>query len=645
MIKAGKYEIDDSKSRGKIIYHTHCPACVDAGKKNIKDTPLSVNSQLKVFKCHKCGWSGTYKQRDNNNNSSFDMEKIEYTKPTLPNITNLSEEHVNYFFTRGISQQTLKRNKVFTGLFKGTENFNDWINFPYYDSDEVINVKSRASKEKKFMQVSGANHIMYKLNDIKGQKEIIVCEGEIDTFSWEEAGFKNATSVSQGAPNVNDQNVEKKLACIYNCFDTFEEAETVYIAVDADANGNRLQKELIRIFGEEKVKIIDYSVYIRSNGEYCKDANDVLQLENGKEKLKEAFKNAKEIRKEGVFTANDFRNEIINDYKIGQPRGTTTHIKQIDPIYTHRKGEVNLWTGYNNDGKSLMLRYLLLLKAKYDDWKIGMYVPEDMPLSEFYTDLIEAYQGKTADRVYEHCENFMSEEELLQGLDFIDRHFYTVYPEEEKTIDELLKRFSYMIRKYNLSAIVLDPYNQIEHLIVNNQREDLYISTFMSKLKQFAVKHNVCVHLVAHQVTPKLEKSGKYPKPQRYSIKGGGTFSDKADNVLIIWRENRAEQGDTSVTFISDKIKKRKLTGNTGETNFNFNWKKNRYIFNGSDPLEVPTNIKENENVWKEIPDSVFKPNPSFELIENLSKEEDINSIFEDFNNTFDSTFKNDLPF
>ena len=161
----------------------------------------------------------------------------------------------------------------------------------------------------------------------------------------------------------------------------------------------------------------------------------------------------------------------------------------------------------------------------------------------------------------------------------------------------------------------------------------------MAKLKQFAVKHNICVHLVAHQVTPKMEKNGKYPKPQRYSIKGGGTFSDKADNVLIVWRENRAEQGDTSVTFISDKIKKRKLTGNTGEATFNFDWKRNRYIFNGFDPLEKPTEILGNDNVWKEIPDSVFKPNPSFEFIENLSKVECNND------NLTDSPFKNDLPF
>ena len=87
---------------------------------------------------------------------------------------------------------------------------------------------------------------MYKLNDIIGQSSCIISEGEIESLTWEEVGFKNGTSVSQGAPNVNDQSVEKKLACIYNCFDVFEKMETIYLACDNDANGKRLERELIK---------------------------------------------------------------------------------------------------------------------------------------------------------------------------------------------------------------------------------------------------------------------------------------------------------------------------------------------------------------------------------------------------------------
>ena len=134
---------------------------------------------------------------------------VEYTKPVIQNITELSEDHVNYFFKRGITQKTLKRNNVSSGKNKDGS-FNDWINFTYFEDGEVVNVKSRKSKEKKFFQVAGAKQVMYKLKDIENQKIIITCEGEADALSWEEAGFPFATSVSQGAPNVNDENIDKK---------------------------------------------------------------------------------------------------------------------------------------------------------------------------------------------------------------------------------------------------------------------------------------------------------------------------------------------------------------------------------------------------------------------------------------------------
>jgi hypothetical protein len=42
--------------------------------------------------------------------------------------------------------------------------------------------------------------IFYGWDDIEGQEQIIVVEGEIDKLSLEEAGFQNATSVPNGAP-------------------------------------------------------------------------------------------------------------------------------------------------------------------------------------------------------------------------------------------------------------------------------------------------------------------------------------------------------------------------------------------------------------------------------------------------------------
>lgn len=589
MIQVEGYSIDDSKSRGRSQFKTKCPKCRELGKKHLGDD-LSVNVNLKTFHCHKCSWSGYFGERN---------EKEQYKEYKLPptnKLTQLNKEHLNIFLKRRITEDTIIRNKIQSAQ-------GDWYAFVYYEGETIVNMKYRSGKEKRFMQAPEAKPTMYKYNDIANSDKIIICEGEFDALSWEEAGYRFATSVNQGAPQPNDTNVENKLACIYNCFDVFESAETIYLSVDNDPAGQRLQKELIKMFTPEKIKIIDFSD-LYAGGVQMKDANDVL-CNFGREKLKDCFKNAKEIPVDGIYNCSDFEFEIMRDWSEGQPAGTTTYFPDLDNRWKHRIGEVNIWTGYNNEGKSLFLKQLLLLKSKNDGWKHALFSPEEMPFNEWYTDVIESYIGKSADKLQDRYNNYMSEMQIKEGIKFMNEHFFMVYPEKDQTIDEILKRFSYLVRKQRIQTVTLDPYNQIQHMIERGEREDLYISRFMSKLKAFAVKHEVCLHLVAHQVTPQFVPNKNYPEPNIYTIKGGGTFSDKADNVLIVWRENRnTDISDTSVKFISKKIKKQKLTGIPGEVIFNYERKSNRYFLNGSSPLadrietQTRINMKPNEDFY-----------------------------------------------
>ena len=135
----------------------------------------------------------------------------------------------------------------------------------------------------------------------------------------------------------------------------------------------------------------------------------------------------------------------------------------------------------------------------------------------------------------------------------------------------------------------------------------------MAKLKKFAVEHNVAVHLVAHQNTPMVQKDEDYPKPNLYKIKGGGTFADKADNVVIVWRPHRnTDQRNTLVKFISQKIKKQKLTGIPGEADIFYNFKQNRYDQHNGNPFdwykpEQQELYDEKETSWEDIHSSFMK--------------------------------------
>lgn len=551
------YEIGIEIKGNQYQQKTKCPNCVKLGKTNINDTCLSVNLNDGLYNCHKCGWNGCVVKG----------ETKQYVKPVKTNFTNLKEDGLKLFTDRSISQNVVSKHKI---VQEG-----EWVIFPYFRNNELVNVKKRGIKTKDFRQSSNSEAIIYNYDNVIGKKEVIITEGEFDCLAFEMAGFENVTSVNQGAPNVNDKNIDKKLECLTNCFEVFEKAETIYLAVDKDENGKRLETELVKRFGAEKCKVIEFPIG-------CKDANDVL-IHNGVETLIQCFKSAKEVRIEGIYTIEDVKDSMLLTFNNGKRKGETTHWRELNENYTHRMGEVTLWTGYMNEGKSTFLKQLLLAKVIFDDWKIGVFSPEEFPPDEFYDDLIHMYIGKSTDKYDRNC---MSRSEYESAIDRIKKHFFYVFPENGFSWEYVEKKLTYLIRKHGLKAVILDPYNQFDHN-QGNQREDLYISKFMAQLKRFAIVNDIAVHLVAHQVTPIYIAGQDYPKPNAYKIKGGGTFADKADNVCFIWRPFRCtDPKNPTVVFGANKIKKQRLVGVLGEKEFVYDYSTNRYLLNSRNPFD-----------------------------------------------------------
>lgn len=568
-----------------------CPKCKEQGKTNWKDNCLSINIESGLYNCHKCGWKGCVKIEDN-------FTKMEYVKPTKQNFTKLSEDGLKLFSDRGITQQVVNANKIVMSK-DGLS-----VIFPYLKNGELINYKQRFLDKKDFRQAKDAQAIMFNYDRCVGQKELIVCEGEFDAMAFEVAGFEFVTSVNQGAPNVNDKNIDKKLECITNCYEIFEEAEKVYIAVDNDPNGRRLKDELIRRIGAEKCYIVDFKE--------CKDANEYLLKYNHLE-LKETITNSKAVPVEGVFNVEDVKLNMLDSFKNGKVRGTTTYWSEVDSAWTWRTKEVNVWTGYQNEGKSLFLQSLCLLKAFYEGEKFAFFTPENLPMEDFYDDIIETLIGKSSDPMYKS--NQMREDEYLEAIDFVKDKFFLIYPEKNFTIETILEKAKYLVRRKGVNHIVFDPYNTIDHKMKMGEREDLYISRFMSELKRFSIDNNVGIHLVAHQLTPQKDASGRYLRPDLNRIKGGGTFSDKADNVCFVWRPERAlDFSNTDVIFGSQKIKKQKLVGIPQDIpEITFNRKTNRYYINGKSPFDEIDRIRNKQPVQLEIKQEAIKPNEDFE--------------------------------
>jgi len=557
-----KFILETNRSSG--IEATICPKCSHTRKKK-NDKCFNWNHTLNVGKCHNC-LNAFYLFKE------MKETKI-YNKPN-PNNTELTDRAEQYLATRGISQFTIRMLQLSSGI--------DWmpqfdkeietIHFNFYRGEELINIKYRGAN-KSFKLHKDAELIFYNENSIQGKKEFAIVEGEIDCLSVVECGYHACVSVPNGASNFD---------FLDNYYDTFEFAERVIIAVDNDEKGNLLKNELIRRIGSEKCSLADFKE--------CKDANE-YHLKYGSVELFNCFKNSYDLPVDGVTTVDNVWEEMIYTFRNGKRHGTTTYFKNLDPCWKWRTSEVNVWTGYANDGKTCFFNQLCVLKAKNEGWKFAIFSPENYPVSELYDELIHCYTGKSTDK----CFNAMSESEYHEASVFVNNHFFAIDCTDFK-IENILSKMKYLIKKRGVKGCLIDPYNQVEHVMNSGEREDLYISRFMTTLKRFSVDNDISMNLIAHQVTPDITGRENFPKPNMYRVKGGGTFTDKADNVIGVWRPFRiSDIQDKSGKVIVGKIKKQRLVGVPGEVDFTYEFKTNQY----SDGSELTIPEEKNINYYE----------------------------------------------
>jgi len=211
-----------------------CPQCSPT-RKNKTDPCLSVDVDRGIWQCHNCGYKG-----------SVEKPKKEYVKPPSE-LKKLSQQVIDWFAARGISNQTLLRYKVSEGVdyMPQVNAETRTIHFNYIQNEEVFNIKFR-DRDKNFKLVSGARLGPYGIDIVLDNDSdcVVITEGEIDTMSFYEAGIKSAISVPNGASKGN-----QKLDWLEDYIHLFQDKK-IYLACDMDEAGQSLRSELARRFGK-----------------------------------------------------------------------------------------------------------------------------------------------------------------------------------------------------------------------------------------------------------------------------------------------------------------------------------------------------------------------------------------------------------
>ena len=547
------FDIDvHGKTSGKL--KTFCPRCREQ-RRDKRDKSLSVDLDKGVWHCHYCSWSGTIHVGER----SKDAPKKEYRRPTPKPLTTLSRNLVHWFNSRGISEWVLERMRINEGkqFMPQVGKEMNTVQFNYYLNNELINVKYRTG-DKKFMLESGAELIPYNLDGIVGQPECIITEGEMDCLSFIEAGKPFCVSVPNGANN--------NLSYLDDFIDGwFEDKETIYIAVDTDTKGLQLRDELVRRFGSERCRIVTY-------GDDCKDANEHLQ-KYGKESLAKCLENANEIKVDGIFSLEDYEPELDSIYKNGLKKGFLVGHPNFDALCSFETKRLAVVTGIPGSGKSEFIDEMCVRFNILYDYKVAFFSPENMPMEYHAVKLIEKLCGKRLQEIDPRHQN-ITPGQFAHAKEYYKDNFFHILPDDGYTIDNILAKAKYLVRRRGIRILVIDPFNRIESEQSAKESETQYISRVLDRLTNFAQQNDVLVFLMAHP-TKVRKDNGNGGIPTMYDINGSANFYNKADFGIIVHRERDESKNYTLVRV--EKVKFRHL-GQPGDAKFKFNIINGRFI-------------------------------------------------------------------
>lgn len=517
-----------------------CPECSDSRKKKT-DKCLSWNATKNTGYCHHCNGSFVeFKPRE---------EKKQFVRPVKVVNVNLTPRAITYFEGRKISKQTLADMKIYSAS-EWMPQFNkevECICFPYFFENELINIKFRG-QSKSFKLSKDAELIFYNLDCVNQFEEIIIVEGEIDALSFYEAGLKNVISVPNGA--------NKTLSYLDEYVELFE-GKKLIIAVDNDMKGFELRSELIRRFGAEYCSVIDFKE--------CKDANEVL-VKHDSFVLREYYQNRKDVPVSGIVDLDNCYDSIYNLFVNGLQKGIELK-DSLDNVVTWEAGRLAIWTGIPSHGKSEALDHVNIKLNIAAGWKGVYFSPENFPVEIHFSKIFSKISGKTFDAKY------VNQFEFQKTYEYIKNNFFFIMPEDTFSVEIILEKAKYLIKKHGIKFLVIDPYNKLEHNRGGLSETD-YISKLLDKLINFARINNVLIHLVAHPTKMKKnEKTMAYEVPTLYDISGSANFYNKADYGITVYRK----WGERETTDIIVQKVKFKHWGDGGIVEKQYNKVNGRY--------------------------------------------------------------------
>lgn len=582
------------KDKGEEIQTRYCPFC-HGGSHGDKYT-FSLNKETGLYKCFRgtCGKEGNLKQLGDHLGVDVVGEKKEYyreyRKPKKvykkPKVIqkDLSQQNIDYFKERLISEKTLTKNKV-------TTDKNNNIMFNYYLDGELVFVKYKiprkqkmrnGKKEMKSWREAETRPILYGMDDCNPKDPLVIVEGEPDKLVLDECGVKNAVSIPSGTEDFS---------WIVECWSWMEQFKEIIIWGDNDVAGKGFKQECLARLSDWKLRIVICE---------CKDANVLLYKEFKKYGLEHAKKEVRRHVEQSSLIKKDYITNLA-DVKRKDNRNITaipSGFRELDNLIGGMYGGMLVvWTGYTGSGKSTIMSNVLINGVE-EGKKCFVYSGElpkedfkewmDLQLSgsKYLTSYFCPVKKQDIPTPNEKYHKYLDE--------FYDENVYLYDTDDYATDEGIIKAMEYMAKREGTKVFALD--NLMTMNITEKGDANEKQSKLLNRLKHFARTFNAVVHLVAH---PKKPYQGQV-RVDKYSASGSANIVNLADRVFGFHRLTKDEKQEYPEYADKNNVlmifKDRKFGIYDQEIIFKFDFFSKRYYM---DDLERNREYKWTRNINK----------------------------------------------
>lgn len=224
---------------------------------------------------------------------------------------------------------------------------------------------------------------------------------------------------------------------------------------------------------------------------------------------------------------------------------------ELDEIFKFYPGQFVVITGIAGHGKSTFVLNMVLKLAQEKSIASFLYVPENEQhiydtLKAMWTRDEEAFDYVCSTKIFIQCAT-----PAVYNAD---------YDAECKDIAWVLECAKKAIEKDKVEVVVIDPWNELERAKDRSEQMSDYVVRALAYVKNFCRNYNVTVIMVAHPTKAVNEGNGR--EPRLYDIEGSAAWKNKADNGLIVVRED-----NNLVRIKSEKVRERGA-GKVGECFF-----------------------------------------------------------------------------